>query len=100
MAVARCRAILARPAARPQTSNIIPGDDAGSRLRSLTGGASATYGARGRGRGELHPLIPISLARVDGQQPIWHNNRIKVMPPLLDARAGAGSLRDTAILKA
>lgn len=71
--------------------NIIPASIL-KQVEVLTGGASATYGADAVA-GVVNFIIDTDFTgfRVDGQYSLYqHNNRNKLMPPLLDARAGAG----------
>ena len=61
-------------------------------VQVLTGGASTTYGADAVA-GVVNFILDTDFEgiRLDGQYSLYqHDNRNKLMPPLLDARAGAG----------
>lgn len=61
-------------------------------VQVLTGGASTTYGADAVA-GVVNFILDTDFEgiRLDGQYSLYqHNNRNKLMPPLLDARADAG----------
>lgn len=71
--------------------NIIPATML-KQVEVLTGGASATYGADAVA-GVVNFIIDPDFTgfRVDGQYSLYqHNNRNKLLPPLLDARASTG----------
>jgi outer membrane receptor protein involved in Fe transport len=71
--------------------NIIPASVL-KRVEVLTGGASSTYGADAVA-GVVNFIMDTDFEgiRFDGQYSFFqHNNRSKLLPPLLDARAGAG----------
>ena len=62
------------------------------RVEVLTGGASATYGADAVA-GVVNFIMDTEFTgfRIDANYGLYqHNNRNKITPPLLDARAGAG----------
>lgn len=71
--------------------NIIPASIL-KRVEVLTGGASSTYGADAVA-GVVNFIMDTDFegVRFDGQYSFFqHNNRSKLLPPLLDARANAG----------
>jgi len=71
--------------------NIIPSSLL-KRVEVLTGGASSTYGADAVS-GVVNFIMDTDFTgfRIDGQYSLYqHDNRNKLLPPLLDARANAG----------